>query len=288
MKRVEISQQVNQLAKRTSRIKKTGMIMLVASVIFGVLAGIAFMIAHTLQPDYREFVLYVPDMLLPDGQQNSSTEFNAAFGSMLDGMGNVVLIGVVIIWVFTGIRCVFSDESFASVGLVLVMGIVGFPVLFFMLDGADNKADTGLDRIQQYVKEDSAQPLLEYIQGNIDSPEMRLSWEYACLSAQVAIKTGKPAASLAKQAVEGYAKDVKTLKMIPPDISYAMEMTAFNHPVTAPALHYEVKSLKKVKFFSGVARFGVYCTAILLILGLMLFSSGLRLKRRVSYLQTYY
>lgn len=288
MKRVEMSQQVYQLAKRTCRIKKTGLILLITSVIFGVLGGIALLLAHTLQPDYREFVLYVPKMLIPAGQGDGSAAFSNPMSSMIDSLRTAGIVSVVIMFLFAGYRALVQGESIASLGILVVFGMVCVPVYTAMLPLADDEPVSDLKRIQQYVKEDRAQPLLEYVQENVHTPEMRLSWEYACLTAQVAIKTGKPAAELAKQAVEGYAKDEKTLKMVPSDISYAMEMTAFNRAVSAPALRYEAGSLKKVKFFSGVARSGFYCAAILLILGLILFSSGLRLKRRVSYLQTYY
>lgn len=288
MKRVEMSQQVHQLAKRTSRIKKTGLILLIASVIFGLIGGVALLLAHTFQPDYREFLLYVPKMLIPAGQGDGFAVVSNPMRSMLGSLRTAGIVSVVIMLFFAGYRAFVQGESIASLGILVVFGMVSIPVYTVLLPSADDEPVSDLERIQQFVKEDRAQPLLEYVQENVHTPEMRLSWEYACLSAQVAIKTGKPAAELAKQAVEGYAKDVKTLKMVPSDISYAMEMTAFNRAVSAPALRYEAGSLKKVNFFSGVARSGFYCAAILLILGLILFSSGLRLKRRVSYLQTYY
>lgn len=288
MKHVEMSQQVNQLAKRTSRIKKTGLTLIIASVIFGLIGGVALLLAHTFQPDYREFVLYVPKMLIPAGQGDGFAVVSNPMRSMLGTLRTAGIVSVVIMLFFAGYRAFVQGESIASLGILVVFGMVCIPVYTVMLPLSDDEPVSDLERIQQYVKEDRAQPLLEYVQENVHTPEMRLSWEYACLSAQVAIKTGKPAAELAKQAVEGYARDEKTLKMVPSDISYAMEMTAFNRAVSAPALRYQAGSLKKVNFFSGVARSGFYCAAILLILGLILFSSGLRLKRRVSYLQTYY
>lgn len=288
MKHVEMSQQVNQLAKRTSRIKKTGLTLIIASIIFGLIGGVALLLAHTFQPDYREFVLYVPKMLIPAGQGDGFAVVSNPMRSMLGALRTAGIVSVVIMLFFAGYRAFVQGESIASLGILVVFGMVCIPVYTVMLPLSDDEPVSDLERIQQYVKEDRAQPLLEYVQENVHTPEMRLSWEYACLSAQVAIKTGKPAAELAKQAVEGYARDEKTLKMVPSDISYAMEMTAFNRAVSAPALRYQAGSLKKVNFFSGVARSGFYCAAILLILGLILFSSGLRLKRRVSYLQTYY
>lgn len=289
MKDADIRKAIAQLAARTRTISRTGVILLSAAAIISVLAGGALFTAHLLQPDFHDFTLYVPDVLIPNVGGGLVSSLVSPLTPLFDFIENFGFVIAILTILSAGARAVMSGESLAAAAVLSVMGLVMLPVMIYLVSqGSDTDSDSmsGPERIHQFVKDDSAKRLLEYIDSNISTPEEKLSWEYACVSAQVAIKTGKPAAEMAKKAVEGYAKDFKTLKRIPPDISYAMEKAAFNQAVSAPALRYEKRSLKKAAFLSGIARFGFYSAGSLLILGLMLYSCSLRFKRRVSFLQS--
>jgi len=103
--------------------------------------------------------------------------------------------------------------------------------------------------------------------------------------AQIGVKEGKPDIDVIKKVIDGYNNKSPFAK-VPGPIRYALEMSAFNGPVTAEAKQYQTDQLTMSALFSKSGELTAFIGAGLVLLGGGLLLLFRQLIRRVSFLKT--
>ncbi|MGC0987099.1 hypothetical protein WKH15_21525 [Pantoea agglomerans] len=274
------AQETLQLEQRGNRLLRYGRRLLVAGASLAVICAGSWLTADWYLPRIDDFNLDIPETIY--GLANElRLDFASDIQSIIGFVITILIVGFFAMAGLSGIQALtdkFKESSKTSAKIVIVvlslLGFVGVPFACYL----------SWNPVSHELKAYADRDLVKGLNKKEIPPERKASWDYQYLQAQQAVLSGHADRSQLQDVLKQYStRHIRYY--IPSPVRYALEMQAFQLPLSDEARQFQNAQERKSTRWRNVSLIAFSGSCLLALAGLIASLTGKKVRSRVKFLR---